>query len=92
MLETLTKTEKAVAAQLVKGLSNKEIGKRLFVQEKTVKFHLTSIYRKVGVRSRAEYIAKAGGLVPMWAEEETTSCDQMNESDLVVLPGTGSTN
>jgi DNA-binding NarL/FixJ family response regulator len=40
-------------ALLVKdGLSNREIAKTLFIQPGTVEFHLTNIYRKLGVASR----------------------------------------
>ena len=41
---------KAVA----RGLSNQAIGKELWVTEQTVKFHLTNIYRKLGVANRTE--------------------------------------
>jgi len=39
-----------------KGLSNKEVANQLFVTEKTVKFHLTNIYKKMNVKSRAQLI------------------------------------
>lgn len=38
------------------GLSNKEIALQLFLTEKTVKFHLTNIYKKMNVKSRAQLI------------------------------------
>jgi len=38
------------------GLTNKEIGARLFLSPKTVEFHLGRAYRKLDVRSRAELI------------------------------------
>ena len=47
-----------VANLLLKGLSNKEIGVRLGIQEKTVRWHLTWVYRKAGVKSAREYIVK----------------------------------
>jgi LuxR family maltose regulon positive regulatory protein len=40
-------------------LSNKEIGAKLFITEKTVKNHLNSIYRKLGARGRREALVKA---------------------------------
>ena len=50
----LTPKETAVLAALTRGLSNRAIAKDLWLTEQTVKFHLTNIYRKLGVRSRTE--------------------------------------
>ena len=57
----LTARELDVLNALTDGLSNKEIGKRLWVSEQTVKLHLTSVYRKLGVSSRTEAIATTYG-------------------------------
>ena len=57
----LTEREMDVLNALTDGLSNKAIGKRLWLSEQTVKLHLTSIYRKLGVSSRTEAIAMAYG-------------------------------
>ena len=43
-------------------LSFREIGERLFVSRNTVKTHAISIYRKLGVSSRADAVARAGEL------------------------------
>jgi len=48
----LTKREKDVLTLLVKGNSNKEMADVMFISEKTVKNHLTSIFRKLGVKDR----------------------------------------
>jgi len=45
-----------VAMLVSSGLSNRETAKRLFVTEKTIKFHLTNIYKKMQVKSRAQLI------------------------------------
>jgi DNA-binding NarL/FixJ family response regulator len=55
----LNERELAVLAALADGLSNKKIAHRLSYAEQTVKFHLTSIYRKLGVSSRTEAVADA---------------------------------
>lgn len=52
----LSNREAEVAGLVSTGLSNKEVADRLFVTEKTVKFHLTNIYKKMNIRSRAQLI------------------------------------
>lgn len=52
----LSQREAEVAELVSKGLSNKEVANQLFVTEKTVKFHLTNIYKKMAVKSRAQLI------------------------------------
>ena len=47
-----SKAEFKVLVLAFQGLSNKQIGKRLFIAEKTVKFHLTNIYKRTRVKSR----------------------------------------
>lgn len=48
----LTPQEVIILSLLSKNLSNKEIGNRLRISERTVKFHLTNMFNKLGVRSR----------------------------------------
>jgi DNA-binding NarL/FixJ family response regulator len=50
----LTERETAILSAVARGLSNEAIGKELWVAEQTVKFHLTNIYRKLGVANRTE--------------------------------------
>ena len=44
--------EEEIVALIVKGESNKEIAKKLFISEKTVKCHITNIFKKMEVNSR----------------------------------------
>jgi DNA-binding CsgD family transcriptional regulator len=50
----LTDREREVATIAATGLSNREIATRTAISPKTVEFYLTRIYRKLGVRCRAE--------------------------------------
>jgi DNA-binding NarL/FixJ family response regulator len=61
----LSERELAALEALARGLSNKAIGRELWVSEQTVKFHLTNIYRKLGVdtRTQAARYAYENGLV-----------------------------
>ena len=52
--QELTNREKQTLALVVMGLSNGEIASKLYVSESTVKSHLSSAFRKLGVRSRSE--------------------------------------
>lgn len=52
----LSSREVEVALLITKGYSNKKISKVLYVTEKTIKFHLTNIYRKLSVKSRSQLI------------------------------------
>jgi ATP/maltotriose-dependent transcriptional regulator MalT len=63
-VEQLSRREWEVLQMLVAGLSNADIGARLFVSQHTVKWHLQHIYEKLGVKSRtqAAVLARAGDL------------------------------
>ena len=55
----LTERELTMLQALARGLSNNLIGRELWVTEQTVKFHLTNIYRKLGVENRTEAVRYA---------------------------------
>ena len=58
----LTVREREVIGLLAHGLTNREIGTRMFVSESTAKFHVHNVMRKLGVRRRAEVAYAAGKL------------------------------
>ena len=58
-VEPLTARELEVLHLIVQGVRNGEIAQRLVISIKTVETHLTSLYGKLGVQSRAEVIALA---------------------------------
>jgi DNA-binding NarL/FixJ family response regulator len=56
----LTEREREVVELVARGLTNREIGGRIFVSESTAKFHVRNVMRKLGVRHRAEVAYAAG--------------------------------
>jgi DNA-binding CsgD family transcriptional regulator len=57
--DSLTPTEADVARLVAQGLPNKKVAAELFMSEATVKTHLTRVYDKIGVRTRAQLAASA---------------------------------
>jgi DNA-binding CsgD family transcriptional regulator len=55
----LTPRELDVLAALAEGMTNKAIARRLNISLHTVKFHLESLFRKLGARTRTEAVVKA---------------------------------
>jgi predicted ATPase/DNA-binding CsgD family transcriptional regulator len=58
----LSERERQVIGLVAEGLSNQEIGERLFITERTVRFHTTSIFNKLGADNRAQAVAIANRL------------------------------
>ena len=65
---SLTRREREVVALVAEGLSNKQIGRRLGICEKTVKTHLTNTFHQIGVTSRTE--------AALWAHHEGLAATQ----------------
>ncbi|MFD6056703.1 MULTISPECIES: response regulator [Rhodococcus] len=57
--EALTPREAELLTLLAKGMTNKQLGKALFISEATVKTHLAHIYAKLGVDTRAAAVSVA---------------------------------
>jgi DNA-binding NarL/FixJ family response regulator len=68
----LTRRECEILRLVAEGHSNGQLAKKLWVTEQTVKFHLSNIYRKLGVANRTEasHWAHVNNLVPEDASEE----------------------
>lgn len=64
---SLTPREMEVLLALVEGLSNKEIASKLYISDKTVKIHVSNIFKKFDVKSRSQAIifAVQNNLVPL---------------------------
>ena len=56
--DEMTETERRVAELAAAGKTNREIAEALFISPKTVEANLAHIYRKLGIRSRAELGAR----------------------------------
>ncbi|WP_156228792.1 helix-turn-helix transcriptional regulator [Corynebacterium comes] len=50
----LTPQEEEIAKLVAEGATNREVARELFLSSKTVEYHLTRVYRKLGVRTRNE--------------------------------------
>jgi two-component system nitrate/nitrite response regulator NarP len=60
--DLLTKRELEIVDLVCLGLRNRQIADRCDLTEGTVKIHLNSVYRKLGVASRAELIVNREGM------------------------------
>jgi DNA-binding CsgD family transcriptional regulator len=60
---TLTETERRVVVLVAAGRSNAEVARELILSTKTVEWNLSKVYRKLGVRSRAELAARVAGQI-----------------------------
>jgi DNA-binding CsgD family transcriptional regulator len=59
--EDLSQAEQRVAGLAAQGLSNREIAATLFITPRTVEYHLSNVYRKLGLRSRTELATRLAG-------------------------------
>ena len=59
VIETLTDREIHVLNEAANGLTNKQIGQKLFISDRTVQGHLQNIYQKLNVNSRTEAVSTA---------------------------------
>ena len=57
-IKFISPREKDIIKLVSQGMKNKEIAQALFISDETVKKHLNNVYRKMGVESRFELIAK----------------------------------
>ena len=60
----LSVRETEVVRHVATGLCNKDLANRLAISQATVKVHLTHIFQKLGVQSRAELVAAYHGFIP----------------------------
>jgi DNA-binding CsgD family transcriptional regulator len=66
-LESLTASERRIAELASQGLTNREIAQQLFITDRTVEGHLTSVFRKLRLESRTELATALAQEVPVSA-------------------------
>ena len=59
IFETLSPRERQILLHVAEGCTNTQIGERLFISDKTVRNHITHIFEKLGIHSRAQAIVLA---------------------------------
>jgi DNA-binding CsgD family transcriptional regulator len=59
--ERLTPQESQIALLVTQGRTNAEIGRAIFLSTRTVEFHLSRVYRKLGISSRTELAGRLLG-------------------------------
>ena len=80
----LTARELEILRHAASGNSNRRIAERLWVTEQTVKFHLSNVYRKLGVSNRTEasHLAHMDGLVAGTTDAQRTPLRPLAETQL----------
>lgn len=84
--ETLTPREHEILAHIVAGHSNKQIAAALFIEIPTVKWHITQLYRKMGVRSRVQATIRARELDLIPSGEEGAQHERTPTGTYSVAP------
>jgi DNA-binding NarL/FixJ family response regulator len=62
-MERLSKRERDLCALMLRSFSNKEIAQRLYLSEQTVRNYISSMYFKLGVKDRFEFMRLMGGAI-----------------------------
>jgi len=79
-----TERENEVVHLLLRGLENKQMAKSLGISERTVEFHLSNIFSKLGVNSRTEAVLKLSG--PAVTQDQINTADPVLRESPVVNP------
>ena len=84
--ERLSNRETVILRHLVSGLSEREIASQLTLTISAVKWHLQQLFQKLGVRSRAEAIAKAQDMALIATPLDDHATDERSHTSLIALP------
>jgi DNA-binding NarL/FixJ family response regulator len=80
-LAALSEREREILDLLTSGMSNKEIAAHLTISSNTVKFHLRTIYSKLGVRNRVQAMQAVGGTAAEGRAQQEDLPESSNTSD-----------
>jgi two-component system NarL family response regulator len=61
--DTLSPRQTEILTLVAQGLSYKEVGARVYLSPRTVKYHMAEIMRKLHVRNKAQVLARVGGMI-----------------------------
>ncbi|MFN2142197.1 MAG: LuxR C-terminal-related transcriptional regulator, partial [Candidatus Promineifilaceae bacterium] len=86
VVETLTPREQQILALIVEGRTNRQIAQELFIELSTVKWYISQIYRKLGVRSRVQAMVRARELRLVVPGSETAEPAARSTSVSIALP------
>ena len=83
---SLTPTERAIADLVAEGLSNPQIGDRLYISRRTVQTHLAHVFIKLDITTRAQLAAdvtqRRAGLSPRVAQSRISASWRMSVRDV----------
>ena len=79
-LEKLSPREREILPLVAQGLDNRQIGKQLFISEKTAKNYITSIRKKLGLANRTQIALYAlrNGLIDLNPQENPETMNEKN--------------
>lgn len=83
MSRGLSTREQRIAQLVSEGSTNRDIARALDLSDRTVEWNLTRVYRKLGVRSRAQLAALVAGrgvAETPWAERPIAESDNVHET------------
>jgi WD40 repeat protein/serine/threonine protein kinase len=88
IVEQLTMREQEILSMIAHGKSNRDIADELVISIGTVKWHITQVYKKLGVRSRVQAIVRARELNLIVTNDGWTDMvlDQLQEATVISLP------
>ncbi|MEE9512596.1 MAG: protein kinase, partial [Anaerolineales bacterium] len=85
LVESLTLREHEILRLLVGGKTNRQIAQELYVELPTVKWHITNIYKKLGVRTRVQAIVRARELNLIGLPDEELASSELAQGVTVAI-------
>lgn len=86
LIESLTLREHEILQLLIEGHTNRQIAQKLFVELPTIKWHISNIYKKLGVRSRVQAIVRARELSLIVSGSDIEPGGRESQASTITLP------